>query len=62
MPAAGTSTTRISWVAKAVEAIASVEKTPRASRFGRRWCSNSRVDSGRPISSRFNALYATAPP
>jgi hypothetical protein len=56
MPAAGTRTTRISWVAKAVDAIASVEKTPRASRFGRRCCSNSRVDSGRPISSRFSAL------
>ncbi len=56
MPAAGTSTTRISWVAKAVDAIASVEKTPRASRFGRRWCSNSREDNGRPISSRLSTL------
>ena len=56
MPAAGTSTTRISWVANAVEAIASVEKTPNASRLGRRCCSNSRDASGRPISSRLSAL------
>ena len=56
MPAAGTSTTRISCVANAVDAIASVEKTPNASRFGRRCCSNSRDDNGRPISSRLTTL------
>src|SRR5919201_1727317 len=62
MPAAGTRIARISWVAKAVDAMASVANTRRARRLGRRCCSNSRDASGRPSNSRLSTLNVTSPP
>ena len=57
MPAAGTSTTRISWVANAVDAMASVPNTASATRFVSRCSSNAAEDSGEPIKIRFTSEY-----
>jgi len=54
MPPTGTSTSRISWVAYAVDEMASDEKTARPIRFEMRWWSASSVASGRPIMKRLS--------
>src|SRR5262249_46318633 len=57
IPAAGTSTTRISWVANAVEAIASVPNTANATRLVSRCSPSLRDESGDPMRMRLTSEY-----
>jgi hypothetical protein len=52
MPATGTSTWRISWVAKALDATASDEKIASPTTFDTRSCGAALVASGRPTRKR----------
>ncbi len=57
IPAAGTNTTKISCVANAVEATASVPNTASATRLLSRCSSSTSDDSGDPINSRLRSEY-----
>ena len=52
MPATGTSTWRISWVANALDATASDEKIASPTTFETRSCPDALVASGRPTRTR----------
>ena len=53
-PATGIRTIRISWLAYAVDEIASEAKTASAVGIPRRWCCSSSLASGEPTSLRLN--------
>ena len=60
-PAAGIRTMRISWLAYAVDEIASEANTASAVGIPSRWCCSSSLANGEPTSVRFQRLITSDP-